>query len=288
MPMKHLGQQIRLEAALIALLSAFVLLLSSVVFAGLPQPMCVYYGQAKDEFGWPYSGSHEGDVVLRIGTNEITRHHITGSLSPGVNFALYVPIDDGRSAPYVQYAATTGATITIVVLDHTGERLIMETNSLPKVGKPGDIIAINVTAGTDSDGDGIPDEWEEAVLYWSSNPLIGSIEDLLPGDDLDGDHVSNRDEYMAGTLADDASDFFYAERNLRTNHCLQVQFYSVRGKIYRMYSSTNVVESGWEPAAFGGSDSGRWQLTPIEGSGQWLSLYVPLSDTNRVFRMDVQ
>jgi hypothetical protein len=275
----------RLQIAALGLLLASALSAHAV----LPQPMCIYYGQVKDEFGWPYSGSHQGDVILRIGTNEITRHHVSGSLSPGVNFALYVPIDDGRGSAYVQYAAVTGLTVTIVVSDHTGERLIMETNSLPKVGKPGDIVAINVTAGTDADHDGIPDEWEEAVLYWSENPFIHSIEDLLPGDDLDGDHVSNWDEYIAGTLADDASDFFYAERGDRTaNNCLKIEFYSVRGKTYRMFSSTDLGGPSWQVCGVALSDAGPVQLSPVEGDGLWLSLYIPFSETNRVFRMDVQ
>jgi len=279
------NMSLRLQVATLGFLLASAL----GVQANLPQPMCIYYGQAKDQFGWPYSESHQGDVILRIGTNEITRHHVSGSLSPGVNFALYVPIDDGVGSAYVQYAAVTGRTVTIVVSDHTGERLIMETNSLPKVGKPGDVIAINVTAGSDADHDGVPDEWEESVLYWSPNPYINSIEDLRPEDDLDGDHVSNGDEYIAGTMADDASDYFYAERGDRTaNNCLKIEVYSVRGKTYRVFSSTSLGEPIWQACAVALSDAGPVQVSPVEGDGHYLSLYIPFSDTNRVFRMDVQ
>ena len=69
--------------------------------AGMPQPSAIYYGQARDEYGWPY---REGAVViLRAGTNEIVRHAISGSLAPGINFMLPAPIDDGRdAAPYVR------------------------------------------------------------------------------------------------------------------------------------------------------------------------------------------
>ena len=262
--------------------------LSSISLAALPQPMCIYYGQVRDEFGWPYTGTHPGDVILRIGTNEITRHHVTGSLSPGVNFALYVPLDDNRGTRYVAYAAVTGATFTVVVSDHMGERLIMETNSLPNVGKPGEIIAINITAGTDSDGDRIPDEWEEAVLYWSSNPFVTTIEELNPNDDLDGDHVSNWDEYIAGTLADDPSDFFYAERGLAAAGYVRIEFYSVRGKIYRVFSTPSLVVPAWQACAFSTSATGPWQIAPVEGDGQWMTFYIPASETNLLFRMDVQ
>ena len=70
--------------------------LLATALAGLPQPMCVYYGQAQDGYGFPYTTN--ATVVLLHGTNEVASHSIRGSLSPGVNFALYVHIDDGSAA----------------------------------------------------------------------------------------------------------------------------------------------------------------------------------------------
>ena len=78
--------------------------------------MVVYYGQAKDGFGWPYR--RDADVILLHGTNEIARHTIVGSLAPGVNFALNVPLDDGRDATaYARNALRTGEVVSIIVQD---------------------------------------------------------------------------------------------------------------------------------------------------------------------------
>ena len=48
----------------------------------------------------------------------------------------------------------------------------------------------------DSDGDGMPDEWES---YFGLNPLVDDADG-----DLDSDGISNRDEYRAGLEPDDA------------------------------------------------------------------------------------
>ena len=89
------------------LLATGMLLSMGTAFAGLPQPMCVYYGQALDGYGWPYTTNTQ--VALLHGTDEIASQTITGSLSPGVNFALYVHLDDGRTAtPYSPRALHSG------------------------------------------------------------------------------------------------------------------------------------------------------------------------------------
>jgi len=82
--------------------------------AGLPQPMCIYYGQAVDGYGMPYLTN--ATVTLMKGTNQIARQVIRGSLSPGVNFALYVHLDSGGgSKPYSPRALSSGDFVSIYV-----------------------------------------------------------------------------------------------------------------------------------------------------------------------------
>jgi hypothetical protein len=50
----------------------------------------------------------------------------------------------------------------------------------------------------DSDGDGLPDSWEEQIVDADPDDEITSIWDVLPGDDFDGDGTSNRIEYLYG------------------------------------------------------------------------------------------
>ena len=267
----------------------FALLLTVVaVRAGLPQPMCVFYGQAKDGFGWPYMNG--ADVVLRVGTNEYARHTIDGSISPGVNFALYVHLDDGSgNEAYTHYAMNPGDGFEIVVLDGDGEKTIMEASALPNVGNPGDVVLVNVTAGTDADGDGLPDEWEQYLVDASTNPAIASIEDVHAGDDYDGDGSSNGDEYMAGTVAFLDYDYFFAEYvTLLTNGWIQIEFLSTPGKVYRISSRTNLADWVWSECAYATQHEGPLLNQPLEGDGDWLSFYLKMQDPSEFFNMTVE
>lgn len=52
---------------------------------------------------------------------------------------------------------------------------------------------------TDSDADGLSDLWEQRIVSACTNGMITKIDQALPGDDFDGDGVSNADEYRLGT-----------------------------------------------------------------------------------------
>ncbi|HOW96897.1 MAG TPA: hypothetical protein P5567_13280 [Kiritimatiellia bacterium] len=257
----------------------------------MPQPMVVYYGQAKDDFGWPYT--RDATVILRSGTNDVALHSIDGSLTPGINFALYAPLDDGRDTNrYVRNAVRTGEVVTIVVRDAWGERTLLETNSIPAVTTPGDLICVNVTAGSDSDGDGLPDEWEQWLVDLSTNPAITSVADIHAEDDFDGDGVPNGEEYRAGTFAFLDYDYFFIERSrLSAQGWWLIQFLSVPGKVYRLYEAYQVPTypgDAWSPGVYSTTDAGALGAGVIEGDGGWTSLYIPVTNSPRAYKMHVE
>ena len=264
-----------------------LLLVALRVSAGLPQPMCVYYGEALDGFGLPYTTN--ATVVLMHGGQEVASHTIQGSLSPGVNFALNVHLDDGRTATsYSARALHSGDLVSIVVRDQAGEKTIMEEQAVPPVGKPGELVMINVTAAQDADGDGLPDLWEQEMVYWSFGAL-GSILDVNPGDDFDGDGQSNWDEYRAGTFAFLDYDLFFAEQYGRTSHGrYAITFLSVPGKVYGVRYVTSLKQTQWTASPLAISDTADFQAAPIEGTGDWLTLYVPAPLPNAFFRPTVE
>ncbi len=271
----------------LAWIAAGLVLSPQAMHAGLPQPMCVYYGQARDSYGLPYSTN--ADVILYHGTKEIARHKIAGSLNPGVNFALYVHLDDGRSSSsYSSRALRSGDVVSILVRDENGVKTIMESQVVPPVGQPGQLVLINATAATDLDRDGLPDEWEWEMIYWSGGALH-NLTDVRGEDDFDGDGMTNLQEYWAGTFAFLDYDSLYIERYSRTpNGRLRFTLLSVRGKLYSVGCAADPAKGMWQPSPFALSDTDTFQGSPVEGTGDWLSLYVPIDSATWFFRLEAR
>ena len=114
----------------------------------------------------------------------------------------------------------------------------------------------------DSDGDGLEDAWEQQIIDADPNDDITSIEDVLPGDDFDGDGNSNETEETAGTDPTDENSFFAIVQVDKSLLPLEVTitWTSVTGRFYAFYYSND------EPGT-----SAVWVLAedmiPASGSG---------------------
>jgi hypothetical protein len=105
------------------------------------------------------------------------------------------------------------------------------TNAVPSLGFHEFILG----APVDSDGDLMPDDWENA------NGLNPNVDDAAL--DLDGDGRSNLDEFAANTLANDENSYFIVQVLQATQ---ELDWDARPGRLYHVFHTLNLGEE-WAP-----------------------------------------
>jgi uncharacterized repeat protein (TIGR01451 family) len=105
---------------------------------------------------------------------------------------------------------------------------------------PGDNTAFDLIElpSADRDRDGLADAWEQEHF---GLPTAG-----IPLDDEDGDGLTTLDEFISGTNPDSTNDYFKVE-TISIHSPAVIMFDSVSGRVYSLYSSTNLLEDAWLP-----------------------------------------
>jgi hypothetical protein len=106
---------------------------------------------------------------------------------------------------------------------------------------PGVALSFYVTTVIDSDGDGMPDYWEQGFGLSSTN---GSDRDL----DSDGDTMTNWQEYVAGTDPTDAVSYLRVDRLTLTDGA-RMEFVAVSNLTYTVEFTGNPADTFWNKLA---------------------------------------
>ncbi len=122
---------------------------------------------------------------------------------------------------------------------------------------PRSAIAVGTTWSSDSNGDGLPDDWQ--TRYWRENPGKWPP----PSEDTDGDGVSNLNEFLAGTNPVDPASVLRlwfgvtgAGRVLRWN--------TQPGFVYQLQNTTDIVH--WTNLDLPRFAVGTMDSVPVDGS----------------------
>lgn len=251
-----------------------------------PVPSVTFYGMLVDEFGWPYEMNVR--VEIHAQGESIFEKSIAPAQGRDYNFLIRIPYDSGTSPNvYSPNALVNGEVVDLKIIALESRAILIQTNFVVAFA-PGAVLNINLTAGTDSLGDGIPDELRRWI--WLNTGGSGLFDPRLirAGDDSDFDGITNLDEYLAGTDPANFEDVLQLEAAASgVPNVGKITFYTVPGKTYQVQAS-DLASTPWTVTAFANSPSGAATYTKFVGTGHFVSLFLPNHDQRKFYRILVE
>lgn len=201
------------------------------------------------------------------------------------NFVLSVPLATVRSPGYAMKGDAIQLTVLIGEASYTG---FLKTGE-DVVGAPGTAVHLRILLAEDSNGNGIADSYEEAVLdkLWYKGIVCDTYD---PEDDYDGDGFSNRKEYLAGTDELDPNDYFRtAKTGDAAGDYFAIGFEANAGRTYAVKESPDL--KTWKPAVFRLSpDDSAVEVKAVSNSSQeWTTrtIYLLKDGDKHFYRMEM-
>lgn len=218
-----------------------------------PAPHYTLYGIVRDQVGQTIT-SEGAELILLKGGLEIGRAAIATTPTIQQNYELGVRIDHNRDGTilYTDKAVPARGQFSLVVEMNGALFYPIEISGGLTAGNGSERVRLDLTLGEDTDGDGLPDIWEQWQLYQAGMFPDGNGDwpiDLITRDgDLDGDGRSNHDEYIAGTFAGDPSEFFHLESKEMVGGKVRLEFFGITGKTYALERGNDL--SAWVSVPF--------------------------------------
>ncbi|MBI4660076.1 MAG: hypothetical protein HY735_14645 [Verrucomicrobia bacterium] len=144
---------------------------------------------------------------------------------------------------------------------------------------------MNLVLGVDSDGDGLPDDWEWLIIA-NSGGRISRLTQIGPGHDLNGDGVADDQDFWKGTLP------FLQDNPLRmtllTRHAngrLSFRLLPVEGFRYWVEFSPSLGAPAWSLCPISLTENGPFSAGSVTGSTEWITLFVEPSPPTSFWRL---
>jgi hypothetical protein len=264
---------------------------SAVLRAFPPAPYYTLFGIVRDQVGATLKVDGAELILLKDG-KEIGRSPVSKDLRGDFNYELRVSVDQNlpSTRAYSEKAVAAGGLISVVVTMNGQQFYPIGVSGSLRATAGGERVRLDLNLGADTDGDGLPDAWEEWQLYIAGRRPGANGWDLSPitrDGDFDGDGISNFHEYIAGTFAADPSDRFELRLLGKTASAVQLEFFGITGKVYTVEESSDL--RSWATVPFSltaqGAEQARYQ-SPEVGIR---SIFVKApATTSRFYRLSVR
>jgi hypothetical protein len=247
----------------------FTLLGGAALHGFPPAPYYTLYGMVRDQVGQVVTAQDATLILLKDG-EEVGRTPITSGKQLDQNYELNIRIDQNRTATalYSTKAVTAQGLFSLVVQMDGALFYPIEVQGNLTAGKGGERVKLDLNLGADSDGDGLPDVWEQWQLHQAGqypdengNWALSLID---KNGDFDGDGVSNWLEYIAGTFAGDATERLELKIMAKQGDSVRFEFFEITGKTYTIERTTDFVTWTRMPFAMGAPGAGAQTHTATD------------------------
>jgi len=220
-----------------------------------PAPHHIIEGVVRDAYGQPLT-LPSARILLETVSGKTITGRVTPAMGRGLNYALTIPMDAGVTAEaYRPTALQPLVPFRLKVQIGTMTYLPIEmTANYATLGQPAQRTRLDLTLGEDSDGDGLPDAWELALIQQLGGRL--TLADIRPEDDLDGDGLTNLQEYLAGTYAYDPAQGILLDLVRIEPGRAMLEFTVVRGRTYTVLTGSDLTEWTSVPFQIPGASEG--------------------------------
>ncbi|MEI6647934.1 MAG: hypothetical protein WCP12_17990 [bacterium] len=276
----------KLSAQSMGLLILMVVSVQAAIVVPLP-PFTVY-GKVRNWNGRAFSGSDAATVIVKVKGVEVSRCNAQSGSYPALNYRVQIPMANSKMAG----RGEVGDPITFEIYYDGQMHAVAAGKLAPTVVRPAGTLCCDLIVGTDSDSDGLPDEYESLLMYYYDAAGRGSnLEDIKPGDDFDGDGYSNLQEFQAGTIPVEKADFLkITDFSMLKNGFLALSFLSAPGRTYTLPTKKHASSNDWSTAAFATSTNeapAETHFTSEQDAN--ITLYLlPTTNTPALFRLEAQ
>jgi hypothetical protein len=264
---------------------AALLLLPGMALAYPPAPAHRLYGMVRTEQGAPLIAG-QGTVILSRNSGgtaqEVARGFTDPLLGAGINYELNVPMDAGLFGSIYQpdaIIAGTAFNIRVVIsgVDYVPIQMAAATHT---IGQPGDSTRLDLSLGIDTDGDGLSDAWERALIASDTTGRLHTLADVTPDGDIDGDGLTNLQEQVLGASPNNAADGLKLEVVDLVGDRAHIRFVAVRGRTYGIKASPDLIT--WTRVAFALTPTDATGMSHLANDTVVTQAYVPLNGSKMI------